>query len=186
MVLPPSKEMKMRGGSPGRRAVLLLLTSALISAGADRLRADDRVKEKVRAFLLRPERTAAADADRLTKLMIERFEVARREVTILYLMYTEVPPLLNESFQEAVRRQVDAEVEFAASREERLALLEGHVEFLKEVERVTTEWHNRSPARIRQVQVMRVRYNRLNAEIRLLREKPLPFETRGSPARPAR
>jgi hypothetical protein len=67
------------------------------------------------------------------------------------------------------QRVVGAELELSATPAERVALLKQLVEAMTEVEKVLQSW--RALRRVRDADVHRARYERLDAEIRLLRAK---------------
>jgi hypothetical protein len=173
----------MRGiSSTGLTVVLLLLDAGVTPAVAGRLPAetkaeDDlqtvrmRAERKGEAFRHRPVRKPGADADDLTKLLIERYEAARVEVSQLSVTLGEQLFMLDVRLGEAVKRLVEAELELATSREERLALLEGYVDYLKETEALMRAMFLSGARGISLADLARAKYVRLDAEIRLLRAK---------------
>src|SRR5262245_18529224 len=123
--------------------------------------------------LKRPARKPAADANDLTKLLIERYNAVREEAQRGLATWKEGYSSLDDPrIVEPVRRLVDAELELITKREERLKLLEEHLKFLQEIERILKERDELGGARgVKPEDVARARYYRLEAEIRLVRAR---------------
>jgi hypothetical protein len=172
--------MKRKWSSLAGLAVFLLL-HPLASALADSAprQAEKTADQKVRAFLNRPERKLPADADALMKLQIERFQAASLRVRLSFLIIGEGLYLNNVGVVEAVKCLMEAELDLAANQKERMALLEGYIEFFKEAERVTREMHLAGSGRVTLVDVIRAKVSRLDVEIRLLKAKREKTAPRG-------
>src|SRR5437764_1065164 len=133
--------MEMRGiASVG--LTVLLLAPALLPAASDPPQAKGTAENKNRCLFERwQEYKPAPGADELAKLLFERVEVANMEVRHLTLVITESGMAYSRRVVKAVKRLVDAELEVVTKREDRLAILEGHVEFLKRAELETRKYH---------------------------------------------
>jgi hypothetical protein len=151
-----------------QRNFLFLAAAALISMGATWNSAPAQQPEKLPP-LLRRQPAAVADSDSaLTKLLKERHNTAVEEVESLHKLFTQGNHSLIE-LAPAVDRLVDAACELQPDAKDRIAIREQHVEYLQTVEKMTQAQFQAGLAG--RSDVLRARYERIDAEIRLLREK---------------
>lgn len=154
---------------------VFLLALVIVPAVVAQTEPKETAEGRVLHFLRRHrDYKPAPDADDLTILLIQRFKVVHLEVSY-HLLVLGAPAIRYTSrLCDAVKRMVDAELEVVMKREDRLAILEGHVEFLKESERIKREAHLGGAESANLTHLTRAKYDRINAEIRLLKEKREP------------
>jgi hypothetical protein len=154
------------------RAALLLVGLLASSVQAQRRPADATRggPEPLPGLLQRTPRKAASDADELQKKLVERYNETVREVANLMRLSRGPASASDASLIDAVRRLVEAEMDLADKRDNRLALLKEYVDYLKRAEQETDLLLRAGGARgTSDSDLSRIRYARLTAEIRLLR-----------------
>jgi hypothetical protein len=153
----------------GATVVAVLLFGAFPAARADEPPAPD--KDKLPAILrAKPVQPGPRDGA-LRKLLVARFNAAVAEVQSLHEEYTAGRIRVDEMF-DAARRGLDSGQELYERPADRLRLFEQSLEVAREVERIAEARHGggKSPASERE----RARYHRLDAEIRVLRNRQDP------------
>jgi len=155
------------------RAALLFGLLLVVSGQAQRRPPDAPPRggqEPLPGLLQRTPRKAAADADELQKKLVERYNEAVREVANLMRLSRGPASASDASLIDAVRRLVEADLELADKRDNRLALLKEYVDYLKRAEQETELLLRAGGARgTSETDLARIRNARLSAEIRLLR-----------------
>src|SRR5204862_5379793 len=111
------------------RAALLLLTVLVSSANAQRRPTDvpRAGQEPPPALLERTPRKAAADADELQKLLVERYNEVVKEVANLNRLAGIRTARNDASLVHAVRRLVEADMDLTSKRENRRTLLTEYI-----------------------------------------------------------
>jgi hypothetical protein len=162
--------MKMRrNSSTGLTVLLLLLAPAFTLTCGGRVLAGEDEYAAIEAFVARPPREIATNADDLTKLRFKRYSALWLQVRLRGSVFgEEVFYYTDPIFVEAVGLLVDAELELTTKQEDRIALLESHVKVLREIENKVRDRHLRWSQIFKLLQVT---YRRINAEIGLLKAK---------------
>lgn len=140
----------------------------LIVPAAQAQEPKDEPEVKLPALLsAKPIKENAKD-DELTKLLKERYNTAVSEVKELYEMYQRGRGTI-DTFTEAAQRLVKAGLEVHEKPADRVTLLTQFVELSKEVEKQAKERFE--AGRILSADYYRTRYQRIDAEIQLLRAR---------------
>jgi hypothetical protein len=105
---------------------------------------------------------------RIQKLQVERFEVANKLARTLRSSINRNPQLM-EMYLRSLIRVAEARLELAQTAKERIAILEASVSYACEVERKAKTNNNRGRTSSNDYSL--AKYNRLDLEIRLEKEK---------------
>jgi hypothetical protein len=124
--------------------------------------------EKQPAILSAKPLKAGPSDDELQKLLIDRYNAAISELEDRYNEFLAGHATL-DLMEGVVRRVASSGVELKKKPEDRIALREQLLDFMKRMEEIQKARFD--AARIPQADVQRARYFRLDAEIQLLKEK---------------
>lgn len=155
---------------------LFLVLAGSLAAGAAQVNPGQPEVKEPALLAAQPFKEDPRD-DELQKLMKARYNEALGELQDTYRLYQQNQASLN-SWAEASQRLVHAGLELYDKPADKVALLSQYVELTKEVEMVAHTLHG--AARGTWADVRRARYQRLDAEIRLLRARREADKARGN------
>jgi hypothetical protein len=147
------------------RTLVLTIVAVLSAAGPRTARADD---EKLPGFLEGKPKTLEKGDDEVRKLLKERYNAALSEVQARYEQYLAGKYTL-DALYDAGGRLLKSELELCTKPAERVAVRQKYLEMTKDAEKVAAARFD--AGRIDLAEMEFTRYQRLDAEIQLLKEK---------------